>query len=150
MAINHSLITLLLVTTDKLLSFESVDNISNPSDHIAIKCTLDLNIYYRDPYLTTCHIERPVWDSASDLDISHYEEYLNDYLLSIPVPYVLFQCNNNMCKTHCNEISKFLDNIVSALISACNESIPFSKPKCNAKVVPGWNNNVKEYFETAL
>ena len=36
---------------DKLLHFESIDNIQNPSDHVAIKCAFDLGIYYNMPNL---------------------------------------------------------------------------------------------------
>ena len=37
-----------------------------------------------------------------------------------------------------------------ALVTACNVSIPVSKCKGKAKVVPGWNDNVEHYFQTAL
>ena len=135
---------------DKVLNFESIDNIKNPSDHIAIKCYLDLSIYYNAPSLNTSHIERPVWDSVSDVDLNHYKECLNNLLLSIPIPTELLECNNNMCKNHSNEISEFHDNIVWALITACSNSIPVSKCKSNAKVIPGWNDNVEHYFRVAL
>ena len=134
---------------DNLASFESIDSVLNPSDHNAIKCSFNLNISYDNFRSDTSHIERPVWDSASDYDIEYYKECLNDYLLSIPLPIDLIQCNNFKCKGHGKEITEFHNNIVDGFIKACNDSIPSSKPKPKAKVVPGWNDNVEHYFQTA-
>ena len=55
-----------------------------------------------------------------------------------------------MCQNHNDQITEFHDNIVDALLKACNESIPVNKCKSKAKVVPGWNSNVEQYFQTAL
>ena len=135
---------------DKLLSFSSIDSIKTPSDHSAIKCCLDVSLCYSEPNVELSHIARPVWDSAGDCDITKYKDCLNDYLLNIPLPLELLQCNNNMCTRHFNDISKFHDSIIDALVTACNVSIPVSKCKSKAKVVPGWNDNVEHFFQTAL
>ena len=47
---------------------------------------------------------------------------------------------------HTKEICTFYDNITLALISACNESIPFTKPT-RGKSMPGWNDYVRKILE---
>ena len=135
---------------DKLVTFNSIDSVLNPSDHIAIKCLFKLNLSYSESRCDTSHNDRPVWDSASDYDIQLYKECLNNYLLNIPLPLELIHCNNFKCKSHQKDISDFHNSIVDALARACIDSIPLSKAKNKAKVVPGWNDNVEHYFQTAL
>ena len=135
---------------DKLVTFNSIDSVLNPSDHIAIKCLFKLNLSYSESRCDTSHNDRPVWDSASDYDIQLYKECLNNYLLNIPLPLELIHFSNFKCKSHQKDISDFHDSIVDALARACIDSIPLSKAKNKAKVVPGWNDNVEHYFQTAL
>ena len=122
----------------------------NPSNHIAIKCSFNLTVPYSDLRQDKGQADRPVWDSASDYEIQMYKEYLNYYLLRIPLPLELLNCNDLMCKEHFHEINDFHDRIIDALVRACNDSIPISRPYKKRNAIPGWNDNVEHYFRVAL
>ena len=92
----------------------------------------------------------PAWTSANEFDINLYMELLDSYLMEIPLPLELINCKNNMCKSHQEAIGVFHDNIVSALVMACEHSIPTTSPKVKPKTVVGWNDHVEHYFRTAL
>ena len=77
-------------------------------------------------------------------------ELLDSYLMEIPLPLELINCKNNMCKSHQEAIGLFHNNIVSALVMACEHSIPTTSPKVKPKTVVGWNDHVEHYFRTAL
>ena len=70
--------------------------------------------------------------------------------MEIPLPLELINCNSNTCKSHQEAIGLFHDNIVSALVVACENSIPTTSPKVKPKTVVGWNDHVEHYFRTAL
>ena len=53
------------------------------------------------------------------------------------------------CTNHSDIICTFYDNIMTALVRACEETIPKSIPS-NCKSVPGWSEFVNDYFITAL
>ena len=136
----------------KLLDISSDDSIHNSSDHLPIKCTIDCNILYSEQVDSSHHINRPVWDSASDADLLTYKNNLDDNLIHIPLPTNIINCNDFNCTDHFNDITDFHDKIIEGMISATEISIPIStadaKPK--SKVVIGWNDYVEHYFQNSL
>ena len=130
--------------------FSSIDCVKNKSDHVALKCSLNVDISYNDIKVNEIHTKRHVWNLASELDIKLYMELLDSYLLEIPLPLELINCKNNMCKSHHKAIDTFYDNIISALVMACENSIPIANPKSKPKTVVGWNDHVEHYFRTVL
>ena len=50
---------------------------------------------------------------------------------------------------HKEVIDKYHDDIINAMIEACNTSISYKRSKVH-KSVPGWNEYVHSYFQTAL
>ena len=135
----------------KLSEFSSIDTVNNTSDHVAINCSLNFDISYNKLKPNKTHVNRPVWNLAEDFNIKVYMELLDKNLLNIPLPYELINCKDVKCKSHQKEICKFHDDIVNALVMACEHSIPSAKSKANkSRVVVGWNDHVEHYFRNAL
>ena len=147
--IDHILISNNL--SNKLIEYNSIDTINNPSDHEAINCKINFYISYVKQNDKQTNTSRSAWELATNIDIELYNELLDDYLMQIPLPIELINCQNFNCKLHHDEICTFHNNIINALVMACNNSIPSVMPKSNkSKVVIGWNEHVEPYFRTAL
>ena len=58
--------------TCKLLEFSSIDDINNISDHLAIKCTIDINISYNNKPKSDIQTNGPNWNLTNEYDISMY------------------------------------------------------------------------------
>ena len=115
----------------KLSEFTSIDDINNKSDHIAIKCSIDINITYSHQPKLNIHTNQPRWKSANEFNIELYKEILDSYFLSIPLPLELINCKNNMCTSHQEAIASFHDKIVNVLVMASDNSIPIRVLKLN-------------------
>ena len=133
-----------------LTEFTSLESVNNTSDHVAVKCTFNLNIDYNIDGPSKIFKSRNDWDAAQDYDIELYMELLDEYLLNIPLPLELINCQDTMCNSHKEAIEIFHDDIVNALVMACENSIPSTSPKSNNKVVIGWNEYVEHHFRTSL
>uniref|UniRef100_A0A0P4VXS2 Reverse transcriptase domain-containing protein n=1 Tax=Scylla olivacea TaxID=85551 RepID=A0A0P4VXS2_SCYOL len=133
-----------------LQTYTTIDSVNNPSDHIAIKCVLDVTISYNVENIEHETFERICWHKANTEDILRYKELVTGYLLNVPLPEDMLMCRNNMCTQHEMEIAAFYDHITNALIKASKECIPRTNCGRVKKIVPGWNDCVEGYFRTAL
>ena len=102
-------------------------------------------------YCKTNHDFQPnvSWNKALSRDKDRYRELVDSKLRSIDIPYDAILCTDNFCLMHKSHISQFHDNIIDVLVLASHESIPYSSSKLS-KIVPGWNEYVNRYFESAL
>ncbi len=66
----------------------------------------------------------------------------------ISLPHAALLCNDKFCEIHKTQINEMHDNIISALLDACNGTIPKSRSLVS-KVVAGWNEYVEEYFQAS-
>ena len=135
---------------DKLLSFEKVDTINNFSDHIAIKCSVQLDVSYsKNIGCNTKTVNKPAWNKASTLDLNNYMTTLDECLKNITLPFDAISCTNKFCNEHHKEISIFHDSIIEAMVESSNASIMQTK-SVGSKKVPGRNEYVEGYFKTAM
>ena len=147
--IDHFLVSTNL--KDNLLKCTSFDLINNSSDHVPINSKFKFDTSYKNSMNTASKVTHPVWDNASELDIEAYTGLMDKYLLQIPLPTELINCNDLHCQIHFNEICNFHNRIVNALVMACDNAIPTKNPTRNkSKVIAGWNENVEHCFRTAL
>ena len=153
---NNSLIDHCILSenlTDQVVSYCSIDNVHNASDHLGIRCELSLSTDYveTDPVTPDTHPSRPNWSKATPAQLRDYRNALNECLLDIPIPTEAYECRDHLCSSHFNDISNFHDNIVNALSSAANMKIPIPNVrKRNKKVTPGWNELVEYNFQNSL
>ena len=131
--------------------YSPCDGPDNFSDHLAVKCVLDIqttHIVHKPSNQVT--EPTPAWHNASEVEIGQYKCVLDDLLKNICIPLDAVLCTDKMCKIHFKDICDYHNNIIYSMIDACNKCIPFSRSKGNSKVVPGWNDHVKGYFEASL
>ena len=134
--------------TSNINSYESLDNVDNFSDHIAIRCVFnDLITYGSDN--SDDDFTKVAWSRASHADLELYKERLDYYLSLIIIPDEAVLCREPMCNRHKEVINGIYDNIVDAMTKASDESIPANRGRTN-KCVPGWNEYVDKFFKSSL
>ena len=135
---------------DRLMSFESIDSINNFSDHVAVKCAVELEVSYSNTNVRRVkEVCKPAWNKASSMELKNYISLLDEFLKNIIVPVDAISCTNPFCNTHSIEISIFHDSIIKAMVEASDASIPQTKSN-GCKKVPGWNEYVDKYYKAAM
>ncbi len=135
--------------TELLLSYDDVDGVNNFSDHSATKCVIDNDMKY---FIQNCAKkggQNTAWHKSNEMDINIYQERVDHYIGNIHLPESAMLFTVKYCQVHLDDINQFHDDIINALLTASQESIPRAKPACS-KVVPGWNEYVEEYFRSSL
>ncbi|XP_041470482.1 uncharacterized protein LOC121420026 [Lytechinus variegatus] len=153
---NHKSLIDHFVLTDSLVEalqvYECIDTVNNFSDHVAVKCQLDLymsefsDISEHEEQTKKCYN----WSIANQEELDRYVDMLSEILHLLVIPYCALNCREKHCQRHSRELNEFHDKIVDACLNAafhvmCKSS---QKPKC--KVIPGWNEHVEVYFKNAL
>ena len=138
--------------TDQVVSYCSIDDVHNASDHLGIRCALSLGTEHVEvaSMPVPARPSRPDWSKATQRQLEEYGEALEEYLLNIPLPMEALECRDNLCTAHLNDISEFHDNIVKGLSIAANLSIPIPDRRLRKKIIPGWNDQVESKFRNAL
>ena len=136
-----------------VVAYHEIDRHDNFSDHVAVRCML--NIDASDLEVTcikpSSSVEVPLWKCAKECDIANYHARTEELLDNIVLPADALQCNDVMCTDHYVEICNFHDDIINSLLQSSLDTIPTSRSKenKNKKVIPGWNDYVKRYFEAS-
>ena len=147
--IDHFIIDQTLNT--QVLNYETVDGADNFSDHMAVKCTSMFDIEYSIPVMSnTCKPEVVNWSRASADQLDRYSKELDSLLQGLSEPMEAIACENRFCDIHGAEMYKFHDDVIDCLIRASKKCIPMYNNSRKQKVVPGWNEYVKKYFESSL
>ena len=129
----------------------------NESDHSPIYCvfkslTLSPSITVEVP-----QPPKPSWKQASIMEKNFFKYMLDVKLNSIVIPTILIECENLHCKDHIHleAVDWLTTEILNAIQSAAEETIPFPKPTDNGsnkryKTTPGFTDRVKQYKDKAL
>ena len=150
----RSLLDYIFVSSDIHTSnYNVISDGTNLSDHDPVTISSSISINQVDPPPRgSCNKgRRPEWHKASDENIEFYKNILNDKLNQIQVPWDALRCTEwASCNKHFSIFNNFFEAIVEACNSACVEVIPHSPPgRLQNKVIPGWNNTVKEKYKTS-
>ena len=82
---------------------------------------------------------------ATDADIDNHTNTLNKELNKIHIDSEFAQCRDIRCTAHRGDIYRVYNSIVTALCTASDKFIPRTSPvNGRAKVIPGWNDYVKD------
>jgi hypothetical protein len=128
--------------------YHSFDLPENMSDHVAVMCSLDMQVAYYNSS-EKLYTPKPSWVKSTAVDIDSYQYELDIALQSVPLPHEAIVCQDPYCNKHETQIDEFNTNIINACLVACNKAIPkTSKPRRNRNV-PGWNEFVKDKCDTA-
>ena len=120
---------------------------SNFSDHKPITLKLKMDV----SYLNTFKREfKPsvAWHKCQVTHTDKYKMDLDQRLLSINPSNEALSCRNYSCPIHRKEIQELHDNIIGCVKLASSNCLPHTsdrKNKKERKVVPGWNEHVKEH-----
>ena len=86
------------------------------------------------------------WDSIKKSDLDKYQSNLENYLKNND-NYDVFNCNGCNKSSHINEL-KIIYEFITDVILKSSDEITITK-KSTFKIVPGWNDNVKNYYRIA-
>ena len=145
---NRSIIDHVLLSdnmSELVHSYNTIDNIDNQSDHIAVIAELGLQCQY----MKTDSIKaepRIAWYKADLYDIDKYKQCLDNELDYINVSNDVIDCQNTQCTSHFKQLEQFHDDIIQACLTAAKHVLPStgaSKSNNGTKTpIPGWNEHV--------
>ena len=126
------------------------------SDHAVISVSLNIQVDHCSSN-ANCgyHVNRPIWDKATEDNINLYKSALDDMLTNIHIPWDLLHCKDLQFNrsSHILSINEFTESVLSACVEACQSSIPHSCPDSGdkkSKEIPGWKQHVEPARQTAL
>ena len=82
---------------------------------------------------------------AGDLKKSRYYSSTDKLLAAVDVPIDAVMCRDANCELHTQDIDCFYERIISCIKCAESECIPSKPTQSKFKVIPSWNNYVKEH-----
>ena len=145
--IDHFIISESLINSvEKYYDKHDIDNLS---DHYPICMSLNVQIERSPSESYVSNNSKLLWEKATELQIVNYKNMLDLKLSEIQIPMEAIQCKNVFCEKHCNDIVSFHDDIINAYIMSSFCNIPVSS-KNGCKIIPGWNEHVKEKREKCL
>ena len=97
----------------------------------------------------------PLWDKASDGNVSDYKHFLDNLLDKIDMPWEMLQCRNPQCANveHIRCINMLTESLLNACADASFACIPHSHATADntsSRQVPGWSEHVEPARQTAL
>jgi hypothetical protein len=122
--------------------------VNNFSDHIALICGLSTSVFEKERY-EKMYSKKPAWHKAKAHQITQFRETLDDLLQKIDFDSCAANCINYQCSEHKNDLDCFIDEIISACITAEDICIPKTASK-HQNCMPGWNDEAKGLHEEAL
>jgi exonuclease III len=135
---------------NSIVHYLAVHEGDNLSDHAPVFLDIKLNLCNVTQSVSTSQ-NRVSWHRASSRDILAYKEMLSVCLEGINVPYEALHCVNcsnfnNDCLIHTHSVDKYYDDIVRAMRSSAEVTIPVCKKRGKA----GWSTHVKQFQEDAI
>ena len=139
--------------TSQLLH-ESIDNftirydLGITDDHFPIQVYFNVpsppdqrNVLQRTPRIN--------WNFSNTQKAAAFTTISEHKLRNVPQPATTLLCNNPNCHSdqHKRDLSTFYNNIIDALLSS--GSTIFNYVRDNRRVIPGWNDYVKEFHQQA-
>ena len=126
-------------------------NVDNQSDHIPLILKLNMDISYLKTYKKEFK-PSVAWHKC---DIIHTDNYKNDLdrcLLMINPKNEAISCKNYGCIIHKEDIQKLHNDVIRYMGESSKKCFPHTSQrnsKKDRKIVPGWNEHVKEHAEIA-
>ena len=131
---------------ESLIANVSVLNDIACSDHLplCIDINCDINPLYDNNFSDKPSTSK--WHIATDIDKQNYHKCTGEILNTIVLPTEALLCKDTNCESHYLDIEHFYDSIVSSIQIATSKCIPCSINGSKFKVIPGWNDYVKESY----
>ena len=131
-----------------VVSYETLFLHNDFSDHFPLKLTLDMNIEY---FKTVKKSFEPcvAWHKCNDISIEWYKAELDDALLQINPHNEALLCRDIKCNIHTEDIQKLFKDVINICSHAFTRCLPHTSLNNYKKVIPGWNEHVKEHAQNA-
>ena len=144
--VHKSLLVNKTTTGESLIANVSVLNDIACSDHLplCIDINCDINPLYDNNFSDKPSTSK--WHIATDIDKQNYHKCTGEILNTIVLPTEALLCKDTNCESHYLDIEHFYDSIVSSIQIATSKCIPCSINGSKFKVIPGWNDYVKESY----
>ena len=144
--IDHFLISPGLANT--VDQYEISTQYGNGSDHVPLILNLNINLEF---HKTSKREFKPCvqWYKCDENDIRNYKNTLDHSLLTINPNHDALKCKQYKCTRHSEYIQDLYSNIISNTSNSSKSTLPHTSRKKVRKVIPGWNEHVKEHSERA-
>ena len=131
-----------------VISYETLFLHNDFSDHYPLKLTLDINI---ENFKTDKKEFIPcvAWHKCTEASKEWYKEETDNALLQINPNHEALRCRNRKCSLHTEYIYELHKNIIKICKEASTKCFPHTSLNDSKKVVPGWNEHVREHAENA-
>ena len=144
--IDHFLISPGLANT--VDHYEGSTQYNNVSDHVPLILNLSIDLEF---HKTSKREFKPCvqWYKCDDNDINNYKTTLDQSLLTINPNHDALKCKQYKCINHLEYIHELYSDIISNMSNSSKRSLPHTSRKNVRKVIPGWNEHVKEHSDRA-
>ena len=135
---------------DSIISYNTMSLANNFSDHIPIMLTLKTEIEFHDT-INRRFKPHVAWHKCSNANIDDYRNELDRLLPHNNLLNEALSCKNYKCTSHTDYIQSLYKEIIKCCHDASEKYLPHTSlhnDKSN-KIIPGWNEHVKEHAERA-
>ena len=142
--IDHFLITPNLA--DKVVIYEAHTLPNNISDHVPLLLKLKIDVEHLKTYKRDFK-PSVQWHKCNVNNVNHYTNVLDNSLLQCNPYNEALLCKDLKCTIHKEYIKDLHSTIINSVSKASNISLPHTTKKNAKKIIPGWNEYVKEHSD---
>ena len=142
--IDHFLITPNLA--DKVVIYEAHTLHNNISDHVPLLLKLKIDVEHLKTYKRDFK-PSVQWHKCNVNNVNHYTNVLDNSLLQCNPYHKALLCKDLKCTIHKEYIKDLHSTIINSISKASNISLPHTTKKNAKKIIPGWNEYVKEHSD---
>ena len=144
--VDHFLISPNLANT--VVKYETVFQHNDFSDHFPVMLTLDINIKYQKTHKKEFK-PSVAWHKCDETNIENYKENMDNSLMQINPMQDALTCTDYKCIIHNEHIHQLHNKLIDICNKASKACLPHTSSNNYRKIVPGWNEYVKEHAENA-
>ena len=121
----------------------------NLSDHSVVYLVVAVDVTHS--IVETEFVNKTLWWKATNEHLQTYMSNLDNLLSQINIPVDTIACRDRTCMiaVHSDDIQKYHDDIIRCCLDA-SQHIPVSQNKPSQAGIPGWNEHVRQYRESAM
>ena len=135
---------------DSITSYNAEFLGNNFSDHTPIKLSLKAEVKFHET-INRRFKPNVAWHKCSNTNIDDYRNELDRLLPHIDLLNEALNCKSYKCTSHTDYIQSLYKDIIKCCHDASEKYLPHTSPRNDKdkKIIPGWNEHVKEHAERA-
>ena len=146
---NTSIIDHFLISPNlarEIVTYEANDLYNNTSDHVPLTLKLNINVEYHRNYARNFK-PSVQWHKCDGNNIKFYKDTLDKLLLNSNPCHEALKCKEYKCTKHSKFIQEIHNEIINNISQSSKISLPHTSEKSVKKIIPGWNEHVKEHAD---